>query len=150
MCIDVAALSSGSFTLLPDAIKKLVGIGSLRDLVLSGFFVIEGKLKLITTDIPQAVAEMYACAKVLGYEVVQIINEHRLLIPYRQKIFRGALTNGLEWIFIILYLNDDGDGATYKFSEVIEVRLESRTLGPTTVNEPGPDIIAGMLSCWVS
>ena len=58
--------------------------------------------------------------------------------------------NGLEWIFIILYLNDDEDGATYTCSEVAEVSIEYQTLGPAIIKEPGPDIIAGILSCWVS
>lgn len=57
--------------------------------------------------------------------------------------------NGLEWVFIILYLNDDGEGATYKCGGVVEVSIEYLTFAPALVKAPGPDIIAGILSCWV-
>ena len=64
------------FTSLPDTVRKAIGIGPLRDQDLSGFLVVEGKLNLITMDISQALTEMYACAKRLGYGVVQVTNDH--------------------------------------------------------------------------
>jgi len=129
---------------------NLVSVGILGDLALSGFFVTEGKQNLIVKDISQAVAEMYACAKHLRYGVTRVTSEHRLPKPHRQNIFRGALTNGLEWIFIILYLIDDGHGATYKHSTPLKIGFESLPFGPESVEEPAPDVIAGILSYWVS
>lgn len=57
---------------------NLVSVDTLRDLVLSRFFVAEGKLNPILKDIPQAVAEMYARAKHLRCGVTCVKNEHRL------------------------------------------------------------------------
>ena len=65
------------FTSLPDTVRKVNDIGPLRDQDLSGFLVVKGKLNLITMDISQALTEMYACAKRLGYGVVQVTNDHR-------------------------------------------------------------------------
>ena len=136
-------------TSLPDIVWSLTSIASLKDLALPGFFVTEGQLNFLMEGIPRAVAEMYACAKHLGYEVAWLTNERCLLTPYRQKILRGALTNGIEWVFIILYLKDDEDGATYRHSRTIRVSHHTQTVGPTIVDRPGPDIIAGILSYWV-
>lgn len=72
---------------------------SLQRYIPSGFFVAEGKSGELTRYIPQAVAEIYACAKNL-----------------QKDILRGALTNGREWIFLIVFCKKDGDGATYKES----------------------------------
>ena len=74
MAPDVGAIPD-LFTSLPDAVREVINIGPLRDLGLSGFLV-EGKLNLITTDIPRVVTVIYACAKRLGYGVGQVANNH--------------------------------------------------------------------------
>jgi len=68
----------------------------------------------------------------------------------RKDICRGALTNGTEWIFLILYLNANGEGATYKQSPLVALTYETRVFDSSRIKEPGPDVIAGILSCWVS
>ena len=63
----------------------------------------------------------------------------------RKDKIRGALTNGHEWVFIILYFDAHGKGASYKHSDIVRYRV--------TVDgkpeEPYPDAIAGVLSYWV-
>ncbi|KAF8809153.1 hypothetical protein BYT27DRAFT_7188242 [Phlegmacium glaucopus] len=44
--------------------------------------------------VPQAICEMYPCGKYL-----------------QKKVIRGALTNGRQWIFLILNINDNFVGA---------------------------------------
>ncbi len=133
-------------------IMNLVKIGGLRDRVLSGFFVAEGNLSLLMQDIPQTVTEMYACAKRVecgASRVARVANDRCLPIPHRQNTFRGALTNGLEWVFIILYLNDNGNGATYKYSNSVKINVVSEPFGPERIKGHAPDVIAGILSYWV-
>ena len=64
--------------------------------------------------------------------------------PRRDRV-RGALTNGHEWIFIILYFGAGGKGASYKYSGTIRYCV----MGDGKPEEPYPDIIAGILSYWV-
>lgn len=71
-------------------------------------------------------------------------------LPYlRKKILRGALTNGLDWIFILIKLNDDYDGASYKQSAVIRLRTAESLSGELAITEPWPDLIAAILLHWV-
>lgn len=67
---------------------------------------------------------------------------------------RGALTTGSKWHFIVVDIDDDGDGAKYWVSEMIEWKAK---LGPSTgrlvtatSDESDPALIAGILSSWVS
>ncbi|KAF9035395.1 hypothetical protein BDZ89DRAFT_1062174 [Hymenopellis radicata] len=66
----------------------------------SGFFVVEAKptdaRPRLKDHISQAVSELYACATVLQ--------------------MRGALTNGHDWVFIIVRLNEDAAGGNFKRS----------------------------------
>jgi len=63
---------------------------------------------------------------------------------------RGALTNGLQWIFLILCLDADGSSGHYKQSAPVNVSHITQIHGTPIITDPGPDIIAGILSCWVS
>ena len=69
----------------------------------------------------------------------------------RKNILRGTLTNGLEWIFLILYLKPDG-GALYQESQPVRIIQCADSLGMDIpdVYRPGPDLVAGILSHWVS
>jgi len=62
---------------------------------------------------------------------------------FRKKVLRGALTNGQNWIFLLVQLNDDYDGASYKQSSKVKL---------TNYGGLGwkPDLIAGILAYWVS
>ncbi|KAJ2919592.1 hypothetical protein MD484_g805, partial [Candolleomyces efflorescens] len=101
----------------------------------NGLFITEAKHDSgvpLSQQVPQAVAELYTSAKYLT-----------------KRISRGALTNGHEWIFIILYLNEDGVGigGTYAASPPIKIQVSESY--PFRVLSPGPDIVAGILAYWV-
>ncbi|KAI0248035.1 hypothetical protein BJV78DRAFT_849657 [Lactifluus subvellereus] len=96
------------------------------------FFVIEAKLLNPWEHVPQAVCEMYACGKLL-----------------HKKVLRGALTNGRDWIFLLIKLNDDYDGASYKQSVVVEPGTTKNLDGQPVILEPWPDLIATSLSHWI-
>jgi len=68
-----------------------------------------------------------------------------------KDILRGALTNGREWIFLIVLCKKDGDGATYKesFVHTYDI-LHTAKHSPPNIVKPKPDLIAGILSYWVS
>ena len=68
----------------------------------------------------------------------------------RKKVLRGALTNGHNWIFLLIKLNDDYDGASYQQSSVIQLRTAESLSGQLAVTEPWPDLIAAILLHWVS
>jgi len=99
----------------------------------SAFLVIEAKLSNPLDDLPQAVCNMYACGKFL-----------------KKKVVRGVLTNGCDWIFLLVKLNDDWDGATYKFSTMMKYRGAVESLnGEREILAPWPDLIAAVLLYWV-
>ncbi|KAF8910800.1 hypothetical protein CPB85DRAFT_667932 [Mucidula mucida] len=83
---------------------------------------------ILSGFIPQAVGQLYASAIKLG-----------------QRHIRGALTNGVEWIFIILSVNEDGIGASYRTSVAIRFTLKFAL----DIEPPMPDVIAGMLTYWL-
>jgi len=99
----------------------------------TGLFVVEAKLHDLADHVPQAVAKLFACAKHLDKQVV-----------------RGALTNGREWIFLLVKLNDDRNGASFMRSEIIQLEMQREGLrGPHLMTRPFPDLIAGILSHWI-
>jgi len=77
----------------------------------------------------------------------------------RKKVLHGALTNGRDWIFLLVKFNDNYDGAFYKQSFVVKyytqppVGLSRTTESPdrqVVIPKPWPDLIAGILVYWVS
>lgn len=64
---------------------------------------------------------------------------------YRRNVIRGALTAGDAWIFLILVVDPDGNGATYWQSEIICILSGM----PLVVTSPRPDAITGLLARWV-
>lgn len=68
----------------------------------------------------------------------------------RKKVLRGALTNGRDWIFLLITLTDDYDGASYKQSAVVRLRTTESLDGQLVNPGPWPDLIAAILSYWVS
>ena len=112
----------------------------------TSFFVMEtnsDSLQL-TGHLPQAISEIHIRAKSLkcGPFLVLVFFSNPLPYP-RKNILRGALTDGHAWIFIILVLNSDGNGAKYRSSLPIYV-------GRPQVIKPWPDVVAAILSHWVS
>jgi hypothetical protein len=74
------------------------------------------------------------------------------LFPFRKKVLRGTLTNGHEWMFILLKFNDGYEGATYRHSDVVGL-YDQLTIDSDPINvipEPSADVIAGILLYWVS
>jgi hypothetical protein len=68
----------------------------------------------------------------------------------RKRVLRGALTNGRDWIFLLIKLADDYDGASYKQSAVVQLRTTKSFDGQPVIPKPWPDLIAAILSYWVS
>ena len=60
-----------------------------------------------------------------------------------QDIARGALTNGHEWISLIVYLQKDEDGGMYKQLFQLDFDMCQEKV------QANPDVIAGVLSHWV-
>src|SRR6266550_9061513 len=70
---------------------------------------------------------------------------------HSKQVVRGALTNGREWIFLLVKLNDDRNGASFMQSDIIHLNTQQEKLsGPQVMIRPFPDLIAGILSHWVS
>ncbi|TDL20114.1 hypothetical protein BD410DRAFT_791190 [Rickenella mellea] len=96
----------------------------------SAFVVIQSRADNPSDDIPQAVRRMHECGKLL-----------------LKKVVRGALTNGRDWFFLLVKLNDDYDGATYKQSDVIQLQTTRSPDGQPQIHEPWPDLIADSRGC---
>ncbi|KAG5650126.1 hypothetical protein H0H81_000599 [Sphagnurus paluster] len=96
------------------------------------FFVAEAKGPDLILDkhVPQALCEMHACAKRLN-----------------KTIIRGALTNGIEWIFMVLVLDQDGDGGKYFESEHIKLRRLADEGGE--VSREASSLIAAVIAYWI-
>jgi hypothetical protein len=78
------------------------------------------------------------------------VNVSDVVLYLRKKILRGALTNGRDWIFLLIKLNDDYDGASYRQSSTIQLTATASPSGQLAMTEPWPDLIAAILSHWVS
>ncbi|KAI0723064.1 hypothetical protein C8Q76DRAFT_794042 [Earliella scabrosa] len=82
--------------------------------------------------LPKVVLELAACAK-------QLQKSH----------IRGALTTGHKWLFIVVDINADGDGASYWISDVLEWRVNSKGTFEFSTEEGNPALIAGILGSWI-
>ena len=65
--------------------------------------------------------------------------------PCNKNAILGALSNGYQWLFVILSLNEEG--GSYRLAPVLEIPY-SRGY-PREVISPRPDIITGILLYWV-
>ena len=61
-------------------------------------------------------------------------------------ILHGALTNGHAWVFIIVVLNPDGNGAKYHHS----VPIAFQSNNPPQILKLWPDVLASIIFHWVS
>jgi hypothetical protein len=71
---------------------------------------------------------------------VQVPNE-----TYLNGTLHSALTNGRAWVFIIILLNPDSNGAKYQHSIPIAFCSDN----PPHILKPWPDVLAGILFHWV-
>lgn len=65
----------------------------------------------------------------------------------RKEVVHGALTNGHEWMFLLAKLNDNGNGASYKKSVIVNLWFKTSPedkFGPEVISEPFPDMIASI------
>ncbi|KAL0059682.1 hypothetical protein AAF712_013585 [Marasmius tenuissimus] len=67
----------------------------------------------------------------------------------RRSMLRGALTNGREWVFILLKANPNGDGFGYWLSDLHKVMAAEKSL-IAEVSSPRCDIVAGILAHWLA
>lgn len=98
----------------------------------SGFFVTAAGPHHLSNYITQAVYEMYSCGRYL-----------------QKKLVRGALTNGREWIFILVKFNDNHDGASYQRSNIVKFDIADDSDGQLVIPGSWHDIIAAILSQWI-
>ncbi|KAG1827625.1 uncharacterized protein BJ212DRAFT_1313648 [Suillus subaureus] len=103
----------------------------IKAIMPSSFFVIEAKLH-DPNHIVQVLSKMYACGKFL-----------------QQKVLRGALINGHDWIFLLMTLNDDYDGASYVRSAELSLGIHGLVGGELVIHRRSLDLIAGILSHWI-
>ncbi len=70
-----------------------------------------------------------------------------LICCSRIDTLRGVLTDGHSWIFIIIMLNPNGNGAKFRCSSPIEFQWG---MPSEIIVKPWPDVLAGILLHWVS
>ena len=83
----------------------------------------------------------------MSYFSCFLCGTHTLL---RKSHIRGALTTGHKWLFIVVDIDADGDGASYWISDVLEWRVNSKGTFEFSTEEGNPALIAGILGSWVS
>lgn len=104
----------------------------LKIYMLSGLFVMQANRRHPSKQVFQAVCKMYMCAKFL-----------------QKKVLRGVLTNGRDWMFLLVKLDDNYDKAIFKQSFMMELTFKKSVDGTRETTGPWPDLIAGVLSYWI-
>ncbi|KAG2064150.1 hypothetical protein BDR04DRAFT_1162883 [Suillus decipiens] len=67
-----------------------------------------------------------------------------------QKVIRGALTNGREWIFLLVKFNDNYEGASYyRTEDILTYDTAKGSAGRRVIIDSSPDMIAAILSHWI-
>jgi hypothetical protein len=75
------------------------------------------------------------------------------VLPFlRKKVVRGALTNGHDWIFLLIKINDNYEETSYKQSNEIQLKVIKNIDGQRVIHnlKPQSDLIAAILLHWVS
>jgi hypothetical protein len=118
------------------------------------FFILQpkGSFSVSSEDqLSQAAWAMYSCAVKLE-QVSYVFNYSENVQPelpsFRKDFVRGALTNGQEWIFIILEMNPDGSGAKYLVSNPVSI-IETM-VDRTQVSHSACRTIPGIIAHWAS
>jgi len=99
-----------------------------------GFFVVEAKDRDVKLDdhVPQVLTQLYAAATKL-----------------KKTHIRGTLTNGYEWLFLVLNVNSNGTGASYRISDRSYSAAPQETGVNMVIPDMPPDMIAGILASWI-
>jgi len=99
-----------------------------------GFFVVEAKDRGVKLDdhVPQVLTQLYASATKL-----------------KKTHIRGTLTNGYEWLFLVLNVNSNGKGASYRISDRSYSAAPQETGVNMVIPDMPPDMIAGILASWI-
>ena len=110
-----------------------------------GLFIARSEYAELWGHYPHAIAKMYAMAKrhecVLSFGPCSFSQDES-----RKKIIRGAVSDGYEWAFIILELNENGKGGFYRTAQPISIGSRR----PGSIENPWPDVVAGsILAHWV-
>jgi len=111
-----------------------------------GLFIARSEYGLLWDNFPHAIAKMYAMA-----------TRHKCVLSFgscsfsqdvsRKKVIRGALSNGYEWVFLILELDENGKGGNYRTSRPTVIGSGYSYLD--RIENPWPDVVAGILAHWV-
>jgi len=117
------------------------------------FFVSELKTDNISLQVRRAVCVMYLRAKIFKSVAFSshshFCNENFAAV--RKFVIRGTVTDGCSWIFLVLKMNHDGDGAIYtQTEEPISIVVGARFLRRPEISQLVCDLIAGIISHWVS
>ena len=67
----------------------------------------------------------------------------------RKSHIRGTSTNGYEWFFLLLSVNPNGEGASYRISDRPYSAAPQEAGVDVIIPEMSPDTIAGILASWV-
>lgn len=116
-----------------------------------GFFVVEAKDRDVKLNdhIPQIVLQLYAAAKKLKCDFHLHFPIPKSSFLNRKTHIRGTLTNGYEWLFLVLAVNQDGDGASYRVSNRAYSAAPQEDFVDMVVPDMSPDMISGILASWV-
>ena len=116
-----------------------------------GLFVVEAKDRGLQLDdhVPQVLTQLYATATKLkcGFHLLFHILQSQWL--GRKTHIRGALTNGYEWLFLILNINSNGKGGSYRISDRSYSAAPQEAGINMVIPDMPPDMIAGILASWV-
>jgi hypothetical protein len=94
------------------------------------------------------------CSNVERLFSKQILSASRFIVyvflVLRKKVLRGAVTNGHQWIFILIKINDNYEGASFMDSDIIQIGGPIMNIfGQGMSNMSWPDLIAAILLHWV-
>ncbi|KAL0958604.1 hypothetical protein HGRIS_013944 [Hohenbuehelia grisea] len=87
----------------------------------------KGPDQLLENHVQHTIGEILACARITG-----------------NTIIRGVLTNGREWIFIVLKLNDNG-GGTYLQSDELTIS----SMVTSRISQEAVSLISAIISHWM-
>jgi len=84
--------------------------------------------------------------------VPQVLLQLYVAAPQLKKThIRGTLTNGHEWLFLVLNVNSNGKGASYRISDR-KFSIAPHDNGVNVdlvISDRGSDLIAGILASWI-
>ncbi|KAI0801379.1 hypothetical protein C8Q74DRAFT_1364988 [Fomes fomentarius] len=90
----------------------------------------KGPDQRLKSHVPQAVCEMYRCARTVG-----------------KTRIRGVLTNGRGWIFLVLTLNSDGGGTYLQSDEVSPHDLHADT---AVLSRVSVSVVSSIIADWMT